>query len=176
MANAAVARLRDECVAAKEALSSDTEVSIPVLLPNVHTEVRLTRAEFEAMIRPALGDTLVVLRRALRSAGVEPADLHSVLLVGGSSRIPLISQMVSADLGRPVALDIHPKHSVAMGAADDGRGAPHRDRDSRARRRCRRAPSVGASDPDVATPDAGATGRTDARATHVPTGSRRPSR
>jgi len=63
---AAVSRLRDECVAAKEALSSDTEVSIPVILPNVHTDVRLTRAEFEAMIRPALGDTLVVLQRALR--------------------------------------------------------------------------------------------------------------
>lgn len=114
---AAVSRLRDECVAAKEALSSDTEVSIPVILPNVHTDVRLTRAEFEAMIRPALGDTLVVLQRALRSAGVKPDDLHSVLLVGGSSRIPLISQLVSAELGRPVALDVHPKHSVALGAA-----------------------------------------------------------
>ena len=117
VAQAAVSRLRDECVAAKEALSSDTEVSIPVILPTVQTEVRLTRAEFEAMIRPALGDTLVVLRRAMRSAGLDPADLHSVLLVGGSSRIPLISQMVGADLGRPVALDIHPKHSVALGAA-----------------------------------------------------------
>lgn len=114
---AAVSRLRDECVAAKEALSSDTEVSIPVLLPNVHTDVRLTRAEFEAMIRPALGDTLVVLQRALRSAGVSADGLHSVLLVGGSSRIPLISQLVSAELGRPVALDVHPKHSVALGAA-----------------------------------------------------------
>ena len=117
VAQAAVSRLRDECVAAKEALSSDTEVSIPVILPTVQTEVRLTRAEFEAMIRPALGDTLIVLRRAMRSAGLDPADLHSVLLVGGSSRIPLISQMVGADLGRPVALDIHPKHSVALGAA-----------------------------------------------------------
>jgi actin-like ATPase involved in cell morphogenesis len=127
VAQAAVSRLREECVAAKEALSSDTETSIPVMLPNVQTEVRLTRAEFEAMIRPALGDTLVVLRRALRSAGLEPEGVHSVLLVGGSSRIPLISQMVGAEFGRPVALDLHPKHSVALGAAiiaDTKAGAP----------------------------------------------------
>lgn len=117
VAQAAVSRLRDECVSAKEALSSDTEVSIPVLLPNVQTEVRLTRAEFEAMVRPALADTLVVLNRSLRSAGVTADGLHSVLLVGGSSRIPLVAQLASAELGRPVALDVHPKHSVAMGAA-----------------------------------------------------------
>ena len=117
VALSAVTRLRDECVAAKEALSGDTEVSIPVILPNLQTEVRLTRAEFEAMIRPALGDTLVVLNRTLRSAGIGADDLHSVLLVGGSSRIPLISQLVGAELGRPVALDVHPKHSVALGAA-----------------------------------------------------------
>ena len=117
VALSAVTRLREECVAAKEALSGDTEVSIPVILPNLQTEVRLTRAEFEAMIRPALGDTLVVLNRTLRSAGVTADELHSVLLVGGSSRIPLISQLVGAELGRPVALDVHPKHSVALGAA-----------------------------------------------------------
>ena len=51
---AAVARLRQECIEAKEALSSDTDASIPVLLPNLQTEVRLTRAELEAMVRPAL--------------------------------------------------------------------------------------------------------------------------
>ncbi len=117
VAQAAVARLRSECVAAKEALSSDTDVSIPVLLPNVQTEIRLTRAEFEGMIRPALADTIVVIQRAIRSAGITPEDLHAVLLVGGSSRVPLVGQIVSAELGRPVAVDVHPKHSVALGAA-----------------------------------------------------------
>lgn len=116
-AMAAVLRLRAECVEAKEALSADTEVSIPVLLPNVSTEVRLTRAELEAMIRPPLGDSLTAMRRALRSAGVEPAQLTTVLLAGGSSRIPLVAQLVSAELGRPVAVDAHPKHGVALGAA-----------------------------------------------------------
>jgi actin-like ATPase involved in cell morphogenesis len=114
---AAVARLRSECVEAKEALSADTEVAIPVLLPNVATEVRLTRAELEAMIRPSLADSITAMRRALRSAGVAPEDLSAVLLAGGSSRIPLVAQMVGAELGRPVAVDAHPKHGVALGAA-----------------------------------------------------------
>ncbi|HVQ94650.1 MAG TPA: Hsp70 family protein, partial [Mycobacteriales bacterium] len=85
---AAVARLKEECTAAKEALSTDTDVTIPVLLPNVSTEVRLTRAELEAMVRPALSDSIEALKRAIRSAGVTPEDLDTVLLVGGSSRMP----------------------------------------------------------------------------------------
>jgi actin-like ATPase involved in cell morphogenesis len=114
---AAVARLRDDCSRAKEALSEDTEVTIPVLLPSVSTEVRLTRAEFEAMVRPALADTVDALRRALGSAHLDAADLHSVLLVGGSSRIPLVAQLVGDALGRPVAVDTDPKLAVALGAA-----------------------------------------------------------
>jgi molecular chaperone DnaK len=113
----AVARLRMECVEAKEVLSSDTEVSIPVVLPTMRTSVRLLRGELEAMIRPAIDDTISALHRALRSAGVTPEQLQSVLLVGGSSRIPLVGQLVSASLGRPVAVDAHPKHAIALGAA-----------------------------------------------------------
>jgi actin-like ATPase involved in cell morphogenesis len=123
---AAVARLREECVQAKEVLSSDTDASIPVLLPNVSTEIRLTRGELETMIRPTLHSTIEALRRALRSAGVAPEQLHSVLLVGGSSRMPLVAQLVGAELGRPVAVDAHPKHAVALGAAwlASGAGTP----------------------------------------------------
>lgn len=128
---AAVARLRGECVEAKEALSADTDVSIPVMLPNLSTEVRLTRAELEAMVRPALFDSIEAMRRALVSAGVTSDDLHSVLLVGGSSRMPLVAQMVGAELGRPVAVDTHPKHAVALGAAWLAAGALARAAGSR---------------------------------------------
>jgi len=114
---AAVARLREECVQAKEALSSDTDTSIPVLLPNIVTEVRLTRSELEAMVRPVLYGSVEALTRALRSAGCSSEVLHSVLLVGGSSRMPIVSQLVSSEFGRPVAVDTHPKHAVALGAA-----------------------------------------------------------
>ncbi|GIE84375.1 Hsp70 family protein [Actinoplanes regularis] len=112
-----VARLRDECVQAKEALSADTDTVIGVLLPNVSTEVRLTRAELEAMVRPALQGTVEALQRALRSADCTPEQVHSVLLVGGSSRMPIVAQLVGSELGRPVVTDAHPKHSVALGAA-----------------------------------------------------------
>ena len=114
---AAVARLRTECTEAKEALSSDTDTTIPVLLPTYNGEVRLTRAELESMVRPPLYDSIEALKRALRSAGVTVDDLSAVLLVGGSSRMPLVAQLVGAELGRPVAVDAHPKHAIALGAA-----------------------------------------------------------
>ena len=114
---AAVARLRAECVAAKEALSSDTDAIIHVALPNVTTDVRLTRGEFETMIRPSLTQTITVLERALRSANVTAAQLTKVLLVGGSSRIPLVAEVIGGALSRPVAVDAHPKHAIALGAA-----------------------------------------------------------
>ena len=114
---AAVSRLRRECVEAKENLSWDTDTAIPVALPNQRTEIRLTRGEFENLIRPALDDTVDAMRRALASADVTTDELRSVLLVGGSSRIPLVGQMLMSALGRPVAIDVHPKHAVALGAA-----------------------------------------------------------
>jgi molecular chaperone DnaK len=113
----AVARLRRECTEAKEALSADTEVTIPVLLPGVRTQARLVRAEFEAMIRPALERTIEALVRAVRSAELAPSDLTSVLLVGGSSRIPLVTQLISQELGCPIAVDTDQNTAVALGAA-----------------------------------------------------------
>ncbi len=112
-----LARLRRECTEAKEALSSDTEVSVAVLLPGVNAQVRLVRSEYEEMIRPALEDTIDSLSRAIASAGLTSADLGAVLLVGGSSRVPLVSQMVSARLGCPVVVDTDPKTTIALGAA-----------------------------------------------------------
>ena len=114
---AAVARLRADCVEAKEALSADTDTTIPVLLPNLQTEVRITRNEFENMIRPSLSDSIGAMRRAFDSAGVTAEQVQAVLLVGGSSRIPLVAQLVGSELGRPVAVDTHPKHAVPLGAA-----------------------------------------------------------
>ena len=114
---AALAGLHRDCVEAKETLSADTEAMVPVRLPGLFTEIRITRREFERMIRPTLTESISAMRRALRAAGVGPDELSAVLLVGGSSRIPLVAQLVGAELGRPVAVDAHPKHAVAMGAA-----------------------------------------------------------
>lgn len=141
---AVLARLRAACTAAKEALSADTDTSIPISLPSTMSassaqsascEVRLTRSELETMIRPALADSVAALRRAVRSAGIRPSELAVVLLVGGSSRIPLVAQLVGAELGRPVAVDVHPKHAVALGAALAAAfsGAPRRTTTATAR-------------------------------------------
>jgi actin-like ATPase involved in cell morphogenesis len=113
----AIERLRAECTAAKEALSTDTDAMIPVLLPNLSTEVRLTRTELEEMVRPAVAETAETLLRVVRSGGYAPGGLGSVLLIGGSSRMPIVARTVGEELGLPVAVDANPKLSVALGAA-----------------------------------------------------------
>ena len=69
------------------------------------------------MIRPRIRETITALDRAARSAGLEFAGLDRILLVGGSSRIPLVAEMVREATGRPIAVDAHPKHTMALGAA-----------------------------------------------------------
>ncbi|MFK0003830.1 Hsp70 family protein [Paenarthrobacter sp. NPDC090522] len=113
----ALSRLKRECREAKEALSLDSETSISVALPGTQQAIRLVRSEFEAMIEPQVQDTLDALGRSLQAVHVEPEDLTAVLLIGGSSRIPLVAELVSAELERPVAVDADPKSSICLGAA-----------------------------------------------------------
>jgi actin-like ATPase involved in cell morphogenesis len=113
----ALARLQQDAVLAKESLSVDTETLIPVFLPGRNFDVRISRDQFESLVRPQVESTIGALSRTLRSARVEPDELSAVLLVGGSSRIPLVAQMVSEELGRPIVVDTHPKYAVALGAA-----------------------------------------------------------
>ena len=114
---AAVAQLREQCRRAKESLSADVDVSIPVILPNFQGEVTITRDEFEALIRPRVRETIAALERAVHNAGLEFEQLDRVLLVGGSSRIPFIAREIEAMTTRPVAVDANPKVAVALGAA-----------------------------------------------------------
>ncbi|MEM9613059.1 MAG: Hsp70 family protein, partial [Actinomycetota bacterium] len=113
----ALARLRLDCTDAKEALSADVSATVPVFLPSIQTEIRITRSEFEGLIRPVLADTIETTRRAIASADLEPSDIERVLLVGGSSRIPLVSQLVQNELNVQTAIDSHPKHAIALGTA-----------------------------------------------------------
>jgi YVTN family beta-propeller protein len=113
----ALARLRQDCILAKEALSLDRETVIPVFLPGRHCNVELTRATFEEMVRARLESTIDALSRAVRSAGQSASDLTSVLLVGGSSRIPLVAEMVSRELGCSTVADPNPQYAMALGAA-----------------------------------------------------------
>ena len=117
---AALARVREDARTAKEVLSNDSDAVIPVLLPGLNSEVRVTRAELENMIRPRLTETIDALYRTVRSAGLDWADLSAILTVGGSSRIPLVREVVKERTGRPVVVDTHPKHAIALGAAEAG--------------------------------------------------------
>ena len=113
----ALARVRQDCALAKENLSHDSDTVIPVFLPDRNFDIRVTREQFEGLIRAQVESTIGALERTLRSAQIAPNDVDAVLLVGGSSRIPLVSEMVSAALGRPTLVDTHPKYAVALGAA-----------------------------------------------------------
>lgn len=117
VAAAAMAAVRAQCVAAKEALSTSAEASVSVALPGLNTEVRLTRPEFEQMLRPRIADTLTQLDAALASAGLKAGDLSAVVLVGGTSRIPLVSEMVGAHTGVRVVASADHKTVVCVGAA-----------------------------------------------------------
>lgn len=111
-----LARLRRECVEAKEALSSDAEVAVPVSLPGLATTVRVGRSELESLLRPALEGTFTTLGRVLRSAGLTSSDLVAIVLVGGSSRIPLVADLLQKNFEVSTAVDTHPKHDVVLGA------------------------------------------------------------
>ena len=119
----AQARLRSDCRRAKEALSTDSDTAIAVSLPGVQTEVRLTRDEFESMVRPRVGETVKALERAVASAHIEMDQISRVLLVGGTSRMPIVADMLRHATGRPIALDAHPKLAIAVGAALAGTNA-----------------------------------------------------
>jgi YVTN family beta-propeller protein len=125
---AALAGVRQRCIRAKDALSEDTETTFQVLLPSRRFDVRLARSDFENMVRGTIELTINALSRTLQSAQVEPADLSAVLLVGGSSHIPLVAQMVSAKLGCSAIMDPHPQHVVALGAAALAAHAARADR------------------------------------------------
>jgi molecular chaperone DnaK len=113
---AALTRLRRDCVEAKEALSVDVDTTVAVSLPGRSTSVRLTRAELETLIAPALEQTVEATGRALRTAGTTSDQLKAIVLVGGSSRIPLVSHLLQSRFSTPTALDTHPKHDIALGA------------------------------------------------------------
>lgn len=114
---AAMTRFRDECREAKHALSSDVSATVPVLLPGYNETVRITRREFEQLIDPAIERTIDTLEVAVANTGLEMGSIDRILLVGGSTRVPLVAARLSSATNRPIKSDAHPKHAMALGAA-----------------------------------------------------------
>lgn len=118
-------RLQSEAEKIKIALSAEqsTQVAFPFLFMHptrgemINIDYKLSRSEFLTLIAPLLKKTLVTVDRALEGAKLTKADIDDVLLVGGSTRIPKIGEMVEKYFGRPARTDVHPDECVAMGAA-----------------------------------------------------------
>jgi len=104
---------------AKEAVSSYP--STQVLLPLVDRDAVVTRAQVEEMIRPLIEETVDEMATTIASAGLVPDDLTAVYLVGGSSRIPLVTRLMTERFSDRIATRDEPKSVVALGAAQVGR-------------------------------------------------------
>ncbi|NJL41127.1 MAG: Hsp70 family protein [Leptolyngbyaceae cyanobacterium SM1_4_3] len=83
----------------------------------LHLETEIARSDFEDLIRPLLDETLEAIDRALGDADLQPDDLDRIILVGGSTRIPLVQQMVEDHLGQAPVDGVQPDLCVALGAA-----------------------------------------------------------
>jgi len=101
----------------REALSSRHEVADELDLGGTRLAVQLGRAELEALVAPVVERTLAPCRQALRDAGLDPARLDGVVLVGGATRTPLVRRQVRALFGQEPLTDLDPDAVVALGAA-----------------------------------------------------------
>ncbi len=113
-----IKRLINAGCAAKEALSQADETSVSVTLADGgEWQGNLTRNQLNELIDPLIRKTLMACRRALRDAGVTPDEVHEVVMVGGSTRIPRVRQLVGELFGSEPLVDIDPDRVVAVGAA-----------------------------------------------------------
>ncbi|MEC7242467.1 MAG: molecular chaperone DnaK [Myxococcota bacterium] len=119
-------RLKDAAEKAKIELSSSpsTSINLPFLTADAtgpkHLEMSLSRAQFEQMIDPIIERTLGPCRAALKDAGLQASQVNEVILVGGSTRIPLVLEKVKGLFGKAPNSSVNPDEVVAMGAAIQG--------------------------------------------------------
>ncbi len=114
----AIQRLRRAVIDAKIALSSQEAAAIEVELPgNKLYQRTITRAMFEEMVQPIVERTLGPCRQALKDAGLTAEEMDEVVLVGGSTRIPLVRRQVEALFARKPHTELNPDEVVALGAA-----------------------------------------------------------
>ena len=118
----AMQRIKDEAEKAKKTLSSATKatISLPFIANGVSYETSLTRAKFEELIDDLLESTMEPVRKALKDAKLKASDIDKVLLVGGSTRIPKVQELVKKELGKEPSKGVNPDEVVAMGAAIQG--------------------------------------------------------
>ena len=122
----AMQRVKDAAEKAKKDLSgmTTTEISLPFISQGtdgpIHLNMSLTKAKFEDLIRDLVESTTEPVRKALKDANLSAKDIDKVLLVGGSTRIPCVQELVKKELNKEPSKEVNPDEVVAMGAAIQG--------------------------------------------------------
>ena len=122
----AMQRLKEAAEKAKIELSGvqQTQINLPFITADAtgpkHLDVTLTRSKFEELIRELVESTSGPVNQALKDAGISASDLHKVLLVGGSTRVPAVQELVKRITGKEPDKGINPDECVAIGAAIQG--------------------------------------------------------
>ena len=122
----AMQRLKEISEKAKKDLSgmTSTQISAPFISQGedgpLHIDMTITRAKFEDLIRDLVDSTLEPVRKALKDAKLKAKDIDKVILVGGSTRIPMVQELVEKELGQKPSHEVNPDEAVAMGAAIQG--------------------------------------------------------
>jgi molecular chaperone DnaK len=119
----ALQRLKEAAEKAKVELSSamETEINLPFITADAsgpkHLVMKLTRAKFEALTEPILKRLMPPVEQAIKDAGLTPKDIEEIVLVGGSTRIPKVQEMVKGFFGKEPNKSVNPDEVVALGAA-----------------------------------------------------------
>ena len=122
----AMQRVKEAAEKAKKDLSgmTTTEISLPFISQGtdgpIHLNMSLTRAKFEDLISDLVESTTEPVRKALKDANLSAKDIDKVLLVGGSTRIPCVQELVKKELNKEPSKEVNPDEVVAMGAAIQG--------------------------------------------------------
>lgn len=118
----ALQRIKEEAEKAKKTLSNvtSTDISLPFITAEINYETTLTRAKFEELVDDLVESTLDPVRKALKDANLKASDINKVILVGGSTRIPKVQELVKKELGKEPSKEVNPDEVVAMGAAIQG--------------------------------------------------------
>ena len=119
----ALQRLKEAAEKAKMELSTvvETEINLPFVTADAsgpkHLQKKLTRARFEQLVEPLLQRTVEPVKRALRDAGLDPSQIDEVVLVGGSTRVPRVQEIVKELFGKEPHRGVNPDEVVAIGAS-----------------------------------------------------------
>ena len=122
----AMQRIKDASEKAKKDLSgvTTTQISLPFISQGsegpLHLELSLTRAKFEELIRDLVESTLDPVKTALKDANLTKDEIDKIIFVGGSTRIPMVTELIKKELGKEPSKGVNPDEVVAMGAAIQG--------------------------------------------------------